>query len=69
MKHLTDEQFQNITNALQCVLLFYNGGYWNSQTVEKWTQLTGEKDATTRVICDTVRKCLDSIKDLSPKAD
>ena len=48
-----------LTAACRMVLLFYNAGYWTKANADEWANVTGETDATTRVLCDTVRRALD----------
>lgn len=44
--------------AANATLLFH-GSVWSAETRELWKQLTGEDEATTKTLCDFVRKCLD----------
>jgi hypothetical protein len=43
----------------RAVLLFHRGGPWTDQDREVWRTLTGEDDATTRVLCDLARRVAD----------
>lgn len=45
-------------NALEAVLLFYSPPPWDAAKRARWQALTGADEATTRVLCDTVRKAL-----------
>ena len=47
-----------LREACRMVLLFYNTGYWTKANADEWASVTGEIDATTRVLCDTVRRAL-----------
>jgi hypothetical protein len=40
----------------RAVLLFHRGGIWTDWDREVWLALTGEHDATTRVLCDLARE-------------
>ena len=42
----------------RAVLLFHRGGQWTGQDRNEWVMLTGEEDATTKVLCDLARKLL-----------
>ena len=42
----------------RAVLLFHRGGQWTGQDRNEWEILTGEEDATTKVLCDLARKLL-----------
>lgn len=46
-----------MVTALRAVLLFYSPG-WTEERREEWTRLTGHSDATTAVLCETVRRAL-----------
>jgi len=43
--------------AAQATLLFH-GSLWLPAQREEWKRLTGEDEATTKTLCDFVRKCL-----------
>jgi len=45
-------------DALDAVLLYHSGEPWHGQTSERWTQLTGETQATAKSLCDAVRRAL-----------
>lgn len=47
-----------LRDACEAVLLFHSGGPWDETKREQWFNLTQETDATTKVLCDTVRKAL-----------
>lgn len=42
----------------RALLLFHRGGEWTGQDRNEWVMLTGEEDATTKVLCDLARKLL-----------
>jgi hypothetical protein len=44
--------------ALRAVLLFHDGEPWDFEKAQEWRLLTGDDRATTRVLCDLVRKAL-----------
>jgi hypothetical protein len=45
-------------NALSALLLFHSGTPWDDQKRALWFNLTGQQDATTKVLCDVARKAL-----------
>jgi len=47
-----------VTTALEAVLLFHSDTPWDLPKRNRWLILTGTTDATTKVLCDTVRKAL-----------
>jgi len=47
-----------LRDALALVLLFHRGGPWSAESRAEWFRITGSHDATTRVMCDTVRAAL-----------
>jgi len=40
----------------KAVLLFHRGGPWFDRDRELWSALTGEREATTKVLCDLARR-------------
>jgi len=40
----------------KAVLLFHGGGPWFARDRELWSALTGEREATTKVLCDLARR-------------
>ena len=44
--------------ALEAVLLFHSGREWDGDARAKWRELTGSSEATTKVLCDCVRKAM-----------
>jgi hypothetical protein len=45
-------------DALELVLLFHEGGSWSNEKSERWAELSGNREATTRTLCDCVRESL-----------
>ena len=43
----------------RAVLLFHRGGRWALEDRMQWLELTGSKDATTKVLCGLARRLLD----------
>jgi hypothetical protein len=62
MTETTDEagrdmaEISNAERLARAVLLFHDSAEWTDQQREVWTALTGEHDATTRVLCDLARR-------------
>jgi hypothetical protein len=49
----------NSTERLaRAVLLFHRGGRWTGTDRNEWVMLTGEEDATTKVLCDLARRSM-----------
>ena len=44
--------------ALEAVLLFYRGDWWDEGERQEWSRLAGTQEATTKVLCDVVRAAL-----------
>ena len=44
--------------ALEAVLLFHSGGPWDAAKRARWLEITGNTEATTKILCDTVRGAL-----------
>jgi hypothetical protein len=45
-------------DALEAVLLFHSASPWTPEKRARWAKLTGEAEATTRALCDAVRRAL-----------
>jgi hypothetical protein len=43
------------------VLLFHRGGRWTGQDRNEWVMLTGEEEATTKVLCDLARRVMAAV--------
>jgi hypothetical protein len=41
------------------VLLFHRGGPWSDEDRATWRNLTGEDEATTKVLCDLARRTIE----------
>ncbi len=48
-----------LRSALVATLMFYRAGVWTDADRERWKQLTGGSEATTKVLCDAIRIALD----------
>jgi hypothetical protein len=46
--------------ALKLVLRFHSGRPWTNDDRAKWRELTGSDEATTKVMCDHIRKVIPS---------
>lgn len=51
-------EIEKLRDALRAVLLFHSCTGWGGPEVERWYNLTHETEATTKVLCDTVRRAL-----------
>lgn len=40
----------------RAVLMFFNGKPWSIEDARMWKDVTGQDDATTRVLCDLARE-------------
>lgn len=52
------EKIKKLSDALSAVLLFHSGGHWNYHKERAWHDITGATEATTKVLCDFVRRSL-----------
>lgn len=52
------KRIRRLQIALELTLLFHRGGKWTTADKLTWSDLTGEDDATTQVLCDHIRKAL-----------
>ena len=53
-------------DVIHALLLFYHGGLdWNDDTRREWKRLTGNNDATTRVLADFARRVLAKTEDFA----
>lgn len=50
-----------LRDACRAVLLFHSGADWNEERRNEWHALTGEDEATTKILCGTVRRALAGI--------
>ena len=54
MKSYEDKAY----DMLEAVLLFHSGGHWDKERRDRWRMLVGEKEASTRIMCDKIRELL-----------
>lgn len=54
---IRDER-DELAKACRAVHLFHSGSHWTPDVRRYWTELTGEDEATTRTLCNTVRAVL-----------
>lgn len=47
-----------LRDACEAVLMFHSGGAWDAARAEEWLALTGSNEATTKALCDFVRKAV-----------
>lgn len=47
-----------MVSALEAVLLFHSGQPWTEDTALFWERMTGTREATTKTLCDCVRRAL-----------
>lgn len=57
-RELTAAEIAPLVSALRLPLLFHQGGEWTPEHRAEWLKITGHEDATTRVMCDHIRKVL-----------
>src|SRR5262245_61865803 len=50
------ERERALREALRLPLLFHSGGPWDDSRRLEWCRITGTDEATTKVMCDTIRK-------------
>lgn len=55
----------DMEDALEAVLLFHSGGPWDDEKRERWFKLTGMQEASTRTLCDAVRKVLGVVESIT----
>ena len=58
MRTNADEKLAKAREALELVLLFYDGNPWTVEKCDDWKKITGTFDASTRTMCDHIRKVL-----------
>lgn len=51
-------RLETTADALELPLLFHAGGPWDDAKRARWKALTGTEEATTRVMCDAIRRVL-----------
>jgi hypothetical protein len=47
-----------IDDAFRAVLMFHDPGEWTAERRAEWKRITGSDEATTKVLCDHIRKVL-----------
>ena len=52
------ERVQVLRATLELPLLFHSGGVWDDTKRRRWREITGTEEATTRVMCDAIRRAL-----------
>ncbi len=58
LPELYPERADFYRDALEAVLLFHSANPWTPEKRARWATLTGEAEATTRALCDAVRRAL-----------
>ena len=53
-----ENENQQLRDALRLPLLFHKGGEWKAEDKELWFDITKSTEATTKVMCDHIRKVL-----------
>lgn len=48
--------------VFELVLLFHSAGPWDEEKRQRWEEITGCSEATTKVLCDFVRAALAELK-------
>lgn len=44
-----------LEEALEMVILYHSGGWWDENKSRRWERWTGRPEATTRALCDQLR--------------
>lgn len=57
-----EEKIVLLTESIELVLLFHSGTFWDAAKAEQWRSITGNAEATTKVLCDHLRKVLKDIE-------
>lgn len=58
LRDYINSQTKSLRESLELVLLFHSGTYWDATKAARWKELTGNAEATTKVLCDHIRKVL-----------
>lgn len=58
MRECLIEAVDDLYKTLEAVLLFHSASPWDDSKRLRWLELTGTTDATTKTLCETVRKAL-----------
>ena len=51
-------EVQELRDGLLATLLFHSGGMWGESKRDRWLELTGRGEATTKALCDRLREIL-----------
>jgi glycosyltransferase A (GT-A) superfamily protein (DUF2064 family) len=51
-------ELERLRDALNLVLMFHSGGEWTTADRAQWKHVTGSDEATTKVLCDHIRKVM-----------
>ena len=54
---MSDAQ-ESLRDALDAVLMFHSGGPWTDEKRLKWRHIVGTDEATTKQLCDHIRRVL-----------
>ncbi len=54
----TGEPSFAVEDCLMLPLLFHGGGMWDEKRRAEWLRITGTTEATTKVMCDHLRRAL-----------
>ena len=54
-----NSSIERLRAALNLVLTFYTAPYWTPDLRSDWKEATGSGEATTKVLCDYIRRTLD----------
>jgi hypothetical protein len=66
----SDSPMDPLTRLARAVLLFHSGHPWTGSLRNEWVMLTGEEEATTKVLCDLARRLMaDEVRDASIRAE
>ena len=49
---------RRLADVVEALLLFYEAPYWTAAERAQWLRLTGQTEATTRVLADCARAAL-----------
>lgn len=60
---LSRVQNENLETKIPCIgcqltLDFHSGRQWTDEDVANWEKYTGKKEATNRILCDTIRELM-----------
>jgi hypothetical protein len=55
IEEIVDARTEQLRGLLEAVLLFHSVGPWDEDKSGRWKLITGNDEATTRALCDTIR--------------